>query len=125
MIHLVKVDLINLFISILCFAERNFHLIPAALSFSWDFAWIFLFLSLSFFLLLSFLSFLSFFFFTLKSGVRRSYHRILQGYILAFFTALYVGVWCSAFICSIEIFFNFPFFKNSFCFVNIYTQATC
>lgn len=30
MIHLVKVDLINLFISILCFTE-NFHLIPAAL----------------------------------------------------------------------------------------------
>lgn len=31
MIHLVKVDLINLFISILCFTKRNFHLIPAAL----------------------------------------------------------------------------------------------
>lgn len=120
MIHLVKVDLINLFISILCFAERNFHLIPAALFI------FFMGLCMDFFSFF-FLSFFFFFFsfFTLKSGVRCSYHRILQGYILAFFTALYVGVWCSAFICSIEIFFNFPFFKTSFCFVNIYTQATC
>ena len=82
MIHLVKVDLINLFISILCFTERNFHLIPAALFI------FFMGLCMDFFLIL-------------KSGVKRSYHRILQGYILAFFTALYVGVWCSAFICSI------------------------
>lgn len=89
MIHLVKVDLINLFISILCFTERNFHLIPAALFI------FFMGLCMDFFFLLFF------FFLILKSGVKRSYHRILQGYILAFFTALYVGVWCSAFICSI------------------------
>lgn len=88
MIHLVKVDLINLFISILCFTERKFHLIPAALFI------FFMGLCMDFFFLL-------FFFLILKSGVKRSYHRILQGYILAFFTALYVGVWCSAFICSI------------------------
>lgn len=85
MIHLVKVDLINLFISILCFTKRNFHLIPAALFI------FFMGLCMDFLFL----------FFTLKSGVRCSYHRILQGYIVAFFTALYVGVWCSAFICSI------------------------
>lgn len=85
MIHLVKVDLINLFISILCFTKRNFHLIPAAL--------------FIFFMGLCMIFF--FFFFTLKSGVRCSYHRILQGYKLAFFTALCVGVWCSASICSI------------------------
>lgn len=91
MIHLVKVDLINLFISILCFTERNFHLIPAALFifFHWTLHG---FLSSFFFLILILI---------LKSGVRCSYRRILQGYILAFFTALYVGVWCSAFICSI------------------------
>lgn len=106
MIHLVKVDLINLFISILCFTEK----FP---SHSSCFIYLFHGTLHGFF----------FFIFILKSGVRRSYHRILQGYILAFFTALYVGVWCSAFICS--IYFNFPFFKNSFCFVNIYTQATC
>lgn len=67
MIHLVKVDLINLFISILCFTKRNFHLIPAALFI------FFMGLCMEFF-------FNFFFFLTLKSGVRCSYHRILQGY---------------------------------------------
>lgn len=86
MIHLVKVDLINLFISILCFTEK----FPSHSS-----CFIYLFHgTLHGFYFLSFL-------FTTKSEVRCSYHRILQGYMLAFFTALYVGVWCSAFICSV------------------------
>lgn len=92
MIHLVKVELINLFISILCFTERNFHLIPAAL-------FIF-FMGLC----MDFFPFYFILFYFLKSGVRYSYHRVLQGYILAFFTVLYVGVWCSAFICSFFFF---------------------
>lgn len=63
MIHLVKVDLINLFISMLCFTERNFHLIPAAL-------FIF-FIGLC----MDFFSYFKFFF-NLKSGVRCCFHRI-------------------------------------------------
>ena len=51
MIHLVKVDLINLFISILCFTERNFHLIPAALCI------FFMGLCMDFFFLLFFFNF--------------------------------------------------------------------
>lgn len=88
MIHLVKVELINLFLFYVSLREISISFQLLYLSFLLDFAWIFLFLFL-------------FSFSFLKSGDRCSYHRVLQGYIIAFFTALYVEVWCSAFICSI------------------------